>query len=52
MMILGKCTDILECYNPLDKEFTTEFTDKALGDAFAYLWGVPIIFGCIAAAFI
>ncbi len=51
-MIVEQYKAIIECYATPDKEFSGAFIDKDLVNAFAYLRGVPIITGCIAAAFI
>ncbi len=52
IVLVGQYKAIIECYNSVDKEFTNEFTYESLVNTFVYLWGIPIIFACIAAAFI
>ncbi len=52
MILVEQCKAIIECYDSLDKEFTNEFIYESLVNTFVYLWGIPIIFSCIAADFI
>ncbi len=52
MILIGQYKAIIECYDSTDKEFTNEFIYESHVNTFVYLWGIPIIFSCIAAAFI